>query len=100
MKMGVVMNNDHDFEPGFWRNASRPIDIYGIPAPLFFLYLFWFRFPCLGTIYIVTGIILFFRVLSYFGWNLKKISARGLYLVRGNNLSGRPWWYRRFKGED
>lgn len=86
--------------PGYWRNSSRPIDVYGIPAPLFLLYLFWFRFPYMDTLYIISGIILFFRVLSACGWNLQKISARGLYLVRGSQLSGRPWWYRKFKGED
>jgi intracellular multiplication protein IcmT len=82
--------------PGYWRNASRRLNVYGVPAPLFLLYLFWFRFPTWETIYVISGIILFFRILSAFGWTLTVLNARLVYLLRGKRLSGRPWWYRRF----
>lgn len=87
-------------EPGFWRNASRRLTIAGIPAPLFLLFLFWFRFPAWSTIYIISAVIGGFRVLSMFGWTLNVLVARLVYLIRGNQLSGRPWWYRRFTEKD
>ena len=32
------MADQQDFlQPGYWRNASRPLNVYGIPAPLFLL---------------------------------------------------------------
>ena len=82
--------------PGYWRNASRALNIYGIPAPLFLLYLLWFRFPAVSTILTVSVIIGGFRVLSLLGWTLKVLITRLGYLIRGKRLSGRPWWYRRF----
>ncbi|MEB8059278.1 IcmT/TraK family protein [Pseudomonas fulva] len=95
------MADDHDpQDPGFWRNASRQMSIAGIPAPLFLLYLFWFRFPSWTTLYVVSAVIGGFRVLSMFGWTLNVLIARVIYLFRGNQLSGRPWWYRRFTEKD
>jgi intracellular multiplication protein IcmT len=91
------MSDEPQSKPsGYWRNASRALHVYGIPAPLFLLYLFWFRFPSLLTLEVVSGVIAAFRLLSYFGWTYKVLIARLLYRVRGNKLSGRPWWYRRF----
>ena len=87
-------------QPGYWRNASRPLNVYGIPAPLFLLYLFWFRFPSMNTIYVISAIVGGFRLLSFFGWTLKVLVARSVYLIRGKRLSGRPWWYRRFTEGD
>lgn len=95
-----MSNNISDLSPGFWRNASRLLSVYGIPAPLFLLYLFWFRFPSFMTIYVITGIIAGFRLLSFFGWTLQVLIARVIFLVRGKLLSGRPWWYRRFTEGD
>jgi len=86
--------------PGFWRDSSRLLHIHGIPAPLFGLYIAWFRFPSWTTIYVVTGVIAVFRLLSHFGWTLKVLTGRVLYWVRGSRLSGRPWWYRRFTEGD
>jgi intracellular multiplication protein IcmT len=83
-------------EPGYWRNASRHLNVYGIPAPLFLLYLFWFRFPSMTTIYVISAIIAGFRLLSFFGWTLKVLVVRFAYWIRGKRLAGRPWWYRRF----
>lgn len=88
------------FQPGYWRNASRPLHVYGIPAPLFLLYLFWFRFPTMNTIYVISGIIIFFRLLSAFGWTFGVMNARLVRLARGKSVSGRPWWYRRFTEDE
>nr|UVN18148.1 hypothetical protein pPsy0462b_00003 [Pseudomonas syringae] len=59
--------SDQQLQPGYWRNASRLLNLYGIPAPLFLLYLAWFRFPSMITIYVITTIIGGFRLLSFFG---------------------------------
>ena len=40
--------------PSYWRNAGRRMTIYGIPAPLFLLYLFWCRWPSMVTLYACT----------------------------------------------
>ncbi|KPX00671.1 hypothetical protein ALO50_04782, partial [Pseudomonas syringae pv. cerasicola] len=48
--------SDQQLQPGYWRNASRLLNLYGIPAPLFLLYLAWFRFPSMVTIYVITAI--------------------------------------------
>ncbi|ELD2083762.1 conjugal transfer protein [Enterobacter hormaechei] len=85
-----------DYPPGFWRRASSSLSFVGVPAWLFLLYLFWFRFPCMETIYIVTGVIAVFRLLSMFGWGVTEMLTRLARLARGKSLSGRPWWYRRF----
>ncbi|MBW5416286.1 IcmT/TraK family protein [Pseudomonas sp. MAG002Y] len=88
-----------ELDSGYWRNASRRLNVYGIPAPLFLLYLFWFRFPSMDTIYVVSAVIAGFRLLSFFGWTLTVLVVRVAYLIRGKRLAGRPWWYRRFTGE-
>lgn len=85
-----------DYPPGYWRRAGSPLNFLGVPAWLFLLYLFWFRFPCMQTIYIVTGVIAGFRLLKMFGWGAKEMLTRLARLARGKSLSGRPWWYRRF----
>lgn len=90
------MSRFSEFGKGFWRNASRLMSVYGIPAPLFLLYLFWFRFPSWMTIYVVSAVIAGFRLLSFFGWTLQVLVTRMVFLTRGKQLSGRPWWYRRF----
>lgn len=88
--------SEPSLQAGYWRNASRLLNFLGVPAPLFLLYLFWFRFPSFNTIYVITGVIAGFRLLSFFGWTLKVLVVRIGYLMRGKRLSGRPWWYRRF----
>ncbi|MCK9759920.1 IcmT/TraK family protein [Pseudomonas syringae pv. syringae] len=94
------LNEVRRFPPGFWRDASRLLNLYGIPAPLFLFYLAVFRFPSWTTFYIVTAIIIGFRLLSYFGWTLTVLISRLIFIVRGNKLAGRPWWYRRFTEKD
>ena len=46
-----------DYPPGFWRRAGSFLSFIGIPAWLFLLYLFWFRFPSMNTIYVVSGLL-------------------------------------------
>lgn len=79
-----------------WRDAARRLEILGIPVPLFALYAAWFRWPEQNTLYIVTVIILFFRVLSFFGFTITVLWQRLVFLLRGQRLTGRPWWYRKY----
>lgn len=94
------MANEPSSQSSYWRNASRALNVYGIPAPLFLLYLAWFRFPSMITIYVVSAVVAGFRLLSFFGWTLKVLMARLAYMTGGRKLSGRPWWYRRFTEGD
>lgn len=82
--------------PSYWRNAGKNLTIYGIPAPLFMIYLFWCRWPSMLTIYVCTGVLIFFVVLSHYGWTLPVLLQRITHRIRGKKLSGRPWWFRRF----
>ncbi|EME5107769.1 TPA: IcmT/TraK family protein [Enterobacter hormaechei] len=79
-----------------WRDAGRRLEIAGVPVVLFTLYAAWFQWPELTTIYIITGIILFFRILSFFGFTITILWQRLVRLLRGLQLTGRPWWYRKF----
>ena len=45
---------------------------------------------------IITGIILFFRLLSFFGFTITVLWQRLVFRIRGQRLTGRPWWYRKF----
>ncbi|ENZ5477267.1 IcmT/TraK family protein [Enterobacter hormaechei] len=79
-----------------WRDAGRRLEIAGVPVVLFSLYAAWFQWPETTTFYIVTGIIIFFRILSFFGFTITILWQRLLRLLRGLRLTGRPWWYRKF----
>lgn len=79
-----------------WRDAGRRLEILGVPVVLFTLYAAWFQWPETSTFYIVTAIILFFRLLSFFGFTITVLWQRAIHLLRGRRLTGRPWWYRKF----
>lgn len=89
-------NDPQRWPPGYWRDAGRSLNVYGVPGWLFLLYLFFFRFPSMNTLYIVTAAIAVFRILQAFGWAVSVLIARLVRIGRGKSLSGRPWWYRRF----
>ncbi len=46
---------------GFWRYATPPVNIQGVPLPFTMIYLFICPFPSKTTFWICTGIILFPR---------------------------------------
>jgi intracellular multiplication protein IcmT len=79
-----------------WRDAGRRLEIFGIPVLLFALYALWFQWPEASTFYIITGIIAFFRLLSFFGFTITVLWQRLVFLLRGRLMTGRPWWYRKF----
>lgn len=79
-----------------WRNSGRRLEIFGIPVVLFALYFAWFQWPEASTFWGVTILIIFFRILSFFGFTITVLWQRLVSLLRGRQLTGRPWWYRRF----
>ncbi|MDW3779669.1 conjugal transfer protein [Kluyvera cryocrescens] len=81
---------------GFWRYATPAVGFFGIPLPFLMIYLVWFRWPSMLTLYICSGILLFFIALNFFGWNVRTILTRIISRFRGKVASGRPWWYRHF----
>ncbi|WP_061800678.1 IcmT/TraK family protein [Serratia ficaria] len=78
------------------RDAGRRLEIGGVPIVAFLIYLVWCRYPSFMTLGICSGILVFFGILSYFGWPLSVLLQRLLHMIRGKKKSGRPWWYRRF----
>jgi intracellular multiplication protein IcmT len=79
-----------------WRDAGRQLEVLGIPVVLFALYFVWFQWPETCTLWAVTLLIIFFRILSFFGFTITVLWQRLVSLLRGRQLTGRPWWYRRF----
>lgn len=79
---------------GFWRYATPPVNIGGVPLPFTMIYLFICPFPSKTTFWICTGIILFFVILDRSGWTVRTICTRIFSILRGAIASGRPWWYR------
>lgn len=79
-----------------WRDASGKLSIGGVPAYMFLIYLSWCRWPSMTTIYVCSGILTFFAIISYKGWTLKTLITRITFILQGSRKSGRPWWYRRF----
>ena len=81
---------------GFWRYATPPVTFFGIPLPFLLLYLVWFRWPSMKTLYICSAILGFFVALNFFGWSVRAICLRVISTFRGKSASGRPWGYRHF----
>lgn len=79
-----------------WRDAGRRLEVFGIPVMMFSLYFAWFQWPETMTLGIVTAVIAFFKIISLFGFTLTVLWQRLIYRLRGQRLSGRPWWYRKF----
>ncbi|HCM3187124.1 TPA: conjugal transfer protein [Klebsiella pneumoniae] len=79
---------------GFWRYATPPVNIQGVPLPFTMIYLFICPFPSKTTFWICTGIILFFVILDRSGWTVRTICTRIFSILREAIASGRPWWYR------
>ena len=79
---------------GFWRYATPPVNIQGVPLPFTMIYLFICPFPSKTTFWICTGIILFFVILDRSGWTVRTICTRIFSILRGAIASGRPWWDR------
>lgn len=90
------MNDMNELSICRWRDPSRPLTVFGIPVLLLPLYLLWFEWMSWSTIYVVSGIIAFFKLLSLGGWTITILWQRLVTLLRGRALTGRPWWYRRF----
>ena len=85
-----------DDSGGFWRDASRPVTLMGIPLPFTLIYLLWCPFPSVLTLELCSLVIAGFVVLDYFGWRLVVLLQRLVYRFHGPRAAGRPWWYRRF----
>ena len=66
---------------GFWRYATPPVNIQGVPLPFTMIYLFICPFPSKTTFWICTGIILFFVILGVRLENGKYPTLR-LFFVR------------------
>uniref|UniRef100_UPI000BB7F3DB conjugal transfer protein n=1 Tax=Enterobacter hormaechei TaxID=158836 RepID=UPI000BB7F3DB len=77
---------------GFWRYATPPVTFFGIPLPFLLLYLVWFRWPSMKTLYICSAILGFFVALNFFGWSLRSICFRLISTFRAKIASVRTCW--------
>lgn len=55
---------------------------FGIPLPFLLLYLVWFRWPSMKTLYICSAILGFFVALNFFGWSVRAICLRVISTFR------------------
>ncbi|WP_348519220.1 IcmT/TraK family protein [Dryocola clanedunensis] len=89
-----VLLNDNDYS--YWLDAGRPVAIFGIPVPVFLVFLLWLIFPSFPIFWLCIGLLVTYRILGWLGITLTISLQRILHYLRGNQLSGRPWWYRRY----
>ncbi|EBF3227195.1 conjugal transfer protein, partial [Salmonella enterica subsp. enterica serovar Derby] len=75
---------------GFWREATPPVNILGVPLPFSLIYLLCAPFPSTTTFYGCTAVLVGFMALGFWGWSLKSLLIRLYCILRGANASGRP----------
>ncbi len=86
------MNND--YSP--WVDAGRPATIFGIPLLVYLSFLVWVIWPSLIMFFFCIAMLVLYKILSMFNYTLTVILQRVLHNMRGNIVTGRPWWYRKF----
>ncbi|KOY61565.1 conjugal transfer protein [Photorhabdus heterorhabditis] len=86
--------NDDNYSP--WLDAGKPATIYGIPVLAFLVFLLLFIWPAKTTFFICCSLIILYKVLAIFGYTLTVLLQRIHHWLRGNKITGRPWWYRKF----
>lgn len=82
-------------ETNRWRNAGKPIRIGKIHVGWYALILIWFVHMTWVTF---VGIVSALALLGYLGWKNKPPSLllrSWRAKLKGDHLTGRPWWYRR-----
>ncbi|HHK7873650.1 TPA: IcmT/TraK family protein [Yersinia enterocolitica] len=86
------MNNDYCN----WLDAGRAVTIFGIPVLVYLVFIVWFLWPSMLMFLFCVGLLVFYKLLAFFGYPLTVVLQRLLHRLRGNTITGRPWWYRKF----
>lgn len=79
-----------------WLDAGRPITIFGIPALVYLVFLLWMTWPSELMLLFCVGLLGLYKLLAMLGYTMTVMLQRVLHLLRGNHITGRPWWYRKF----
>lgn len=79
-----------------WLDAGRPVNIFGIPALVYLVFLLWFFWPCVPMLVFCLVLLGAYKLLAMWGYTMTVMLQRILHLLRGTHVSGRPWWYRKF----
>lgn len=79
-----------------WRDASKPINIFGIPALAYLVFLIWFHWPSQMMFYFCLALLGAYKWLDTKGYTATVLFQHLLHRLRGSQLTGRPWWYRNF----
>jgi intracellular multiplication protein IcmT len=87
-----MMNPDYSR----WLDAGRPATILKIPVLVYMVFLLIFIWPGMNMFIFCFALLIFYKILSLFGLTLTILLQRILHRLRGNIITGRPWWYRKF----
>lgn len=79
-----------------WLDAGKTATFFRIPVMVYLVFLIWVIKPSIVLFCFCIALLAFYRVLAIFGYTLTVLLQRILHWLRGNNVSGRPWWYRKF----
>ena len=85
---------DNDYSP--WLDSGRPATFWGIPVLVYLVLLIWVIWPSLPMLMFCIALLIFYKVLAIFGYTLTVLLQRLLHRMRGNIITGPPWWYRKF----
>jgi len=85
---------DNDYSP--WLDSGRPATFWGIPVLVYLVLLIWVIWPSLPMLMFCIALLIFYKVLAIFGYTRTVLLQRLLHRLRGNIITGRPWWYRKF----
>ncbi|ENN9164404.1 hypothetical protein NOM68_14410 [Proteus mirabilis] len=80
-----------------WRNASKPLQIQGISWGWYLLIFTWFFHMTVSYLLFIIFWLMFLAFLSYKKTSLSLLIGKVRIWLRGNNLTGRPWWVRNNK---
>ena len=79
-----------------WLDAGKIATFFRIPVMVYLVFLIWVIKPSVVLLLLFIAHLAVYRVLAIFGYTLTVLLQRILHWLRGNNVSGRPWWYRKF----
>ncbi|WP_446471493.1 IcmT/TraK family protein [Xenorhabdus stockiae] len=78
-----------------WRNAGKPLKILGISWGWYLLILTWFIHMTTVHALLVIVWVGFLSFLHHRKLSLTILFGKAKGWLRGNHLTGRPWWMRR-----
>jgi len=89
----------YDMQDVHWRWNREPT-LAGMPAPALLPVFLSLYIRSMDYFYLACFVIIFYSILNKLGFTISAMYNRLLHILRGKNISARPYWYRkRFQGE-